>query len=146
MVSLPSSPASEPCTRHLPSRLAILPSFPAASRLPEQLPPKRGSRLLFGASCQPGAPVDVDPSPKPVTLTRLARPSQSYNPDIQSPSEMVVDTDEFSGVANAPEQDHVAIINPENLDSEVDQLQDLPKATDRRPCPRGPSHPAPHLD
>ncbi|KAK5993223.1 Deubiquitinating enzyme 15 [Cladobotryum mycophilum] len=53
---------------------------------------------------------------------------QSYN--IPSPNEMVVDTDDYVGVANAPEKDSVAIINPDNLDHDVDQLQDLPLAND----------------
>jgi ubiquitin carboxyl-terminal hydrolase 7 len=56
--------------------------------------------------------------------------NQSYNVD--SPNEMVVDTDEYVGVVNAPEKDSVAIINPdgpEQGDSDQ-QLQDLPLAND----------------
>ena len=51
---------------------------------------------------------------------------------------MVVDSEDYVGTANAPDPDHVAIINPDNLDNETDQLQDLPKATDRicAPPPR----------
>lgn len=50
--------------------------------------------------------------------------------DINSPNDMVMDTDDYIGVANEPEK--VAIINPDNLEqSEVDQLQDLPMANDR---------------
>jgi ubiquitin carboxyl-terminal hydrolase 7 len=44
---------------------------------------------------------------------------------------MVVDTDDYVGTPNAPEQDQVAIINPDNLDNEAEQLLDLPKATER---------------
>ncbi|KAL2760507.1 hypothetical protein ACRALDRAFT_1059705 [Sodiomyces alcalophilus JCM 7366] len=50
--------------------------------------------------------------------------------DVQSPNEMVVDTDEYVGVTNGSEKESIAIINPDNLDSESDQLQDLPLATD----------------
>lgn len=44
---------------------------------------------------------------------------------------MVVDTDEYVSVTNESEKESIAIINPDNLDSESDQLQDLPLATDR---------------
>jgi ubiquitin carboxyl-terminal hydrolase 7 len=47
-----------------------------------------------------------------------------------SPNEMVMDTGDYVGVGNDPEKDPVAIINPDNLDQEADQLQDLPLATD----------------
>lgn len=55
---------------------------------------------------------------------------QSYNVD--SPNEMVVDTDDYVGVANAPEKDSVAIINPEGLDQgdSDQQLENLPLAND----------------
>lgn len=43
---------------------------------------------------------------------------------------MVMDTDDYVGVANEPDKDPVAII-PETLDQEADQLQDLPMANDR---------------
>jgi hypothetical protein len=50
--------------------------------------------------------------------------------DINSPNDMVMDTDDYIGVADEPEK--VAIINPDNLEqSEVDQLQDMPLANDR---------------
>ena len=52
---------------------------------------------------------------------------QAY--DAPSPnSEMVIDSEY---VENDPEKDPVAIINPDNLESEADQLHDLPLATDR---------------
>ncbi|KID87115.1 Peptidase C19, ubiquitin carboxyl-terminal hydrolase 2 [Metarhizium guizhouense ARSEF 977] len=58
------------------------------------------------------------------------RNRQSYNVD--SPNEMVVDTDDYVGVANAPEKDSVAIINPDGLEQgdSDQQLQDLPLAND----------------
>lgn len=52
---------------------------------------------------------------------------QSYN--VPSPNEMVVDSDDYVGVPNAPEKESVAIINPEG-EHEADQLQDLPLAND----------------
>lgn len=42
---------------------------------------------------------------------------------------MVVDTDEYVGGPDS-EKEPIAIINPDNLDNEVEQLQDLPLATD----------------
>lgn len=58
------------------------------------------------------------------------RNRQSYNVD--SPNEMVVDTDDYVGVANAPEKDSVAIIKPDGLEQgdSDQQLQDLPLAND----------------
>jgi ubiquitin carboxyl-terminal hydrolase 7 len=50
---------------------------------------------------------------------------------MQSPNEMVVDSEDYVGGQNPPEQESVAIINPENLENDAEQLQDLPKATDR---------------
>lgn len=50
--------------------------------------------------------------------------------DINSPNDMVMDTDDYIGVASEPEK--VAIIDPDSFEqSEADQLQDLPLATDR---------------
>ncbi|KAG7118195.1 hypothetical protein HYQ44_005338 [Verticillium longisporum] len=57
----------------------------------------------------------------------------SYNNDITSPSEMVMDTDDYVGIPNESEKEPVAIINPDN-DNDIDNLQDLPLATDRKPC------------
>jgi ubiquitin carboxyl-terminal hydrolase 7 len=51
--------------------------------------------------------------------------------NIPSPNEMLVDADEYDGDA---EKDSVAIITPDNLDRESEQLQDLPLADDRRSC------------
>lgn len=54
---------------------------------------------------------------------------QSYN--VPSPNDMVVDTDDYVGVPNAPEKESVAIISPEGaVEHEADQLQDLPLAND----------------
>ncbi|KAF5005389.1 hypothetical protein FDECE_8153 [Fusarium decemcellulare] len=54
-------------------------------------------------------------------------PRQTH--DVHSPNDMVMDTDDYIGVANEPEK--VAIINPDSLEQgEADQLQDLPRADD----------------
>jgi ubiquitin carboxyl-terminal hydrolase 7 len=52
------------------------------------------------------------------------------NYNAPSPNEMAVDTGDYVGVESSPEKDSVAIINPDNLEQEADQLQDLPLATD----------------
>lgn len=57
---------------------------------------------------------------------------------------MEVDTAEYVDDSNIMEKEPVAIINPDNLDQEADQLQDLPMAND---CTfssgaRGPAHPS----
>ncbi len=67
----------------------------------------------------------------PPLLRRVANvsfPLQSYN--VPSPNEMEVDTTEYVGDPNIMEKEPVAIINPDNLDQETDQLQDLPLAND----------------
>lgn len=67
--------------------------------------------------------------------------NQSYNVD--SPNEMVVDTDDYVGITNASEKDSVAIINPDGLEQgdSDQQLQDLPLANDCMSCSTGrPSH------
>lgn len=61
-------------------------------------------------------------------LTRFS--NQSYN-NVHSPNEMVVDTGDYVGVANEPDKDPVAIINPDSSETEADQLHDLPAADDR---------------
>lgn len=64
------------------------------------------------------------------SITNQPRPDdQAYN-NAPSPNEMVVDTGDYLDVDNDPERDPVAIISPENLDQEADQLQDLPVADD----------------
>ncbi|KAL7816955.1 putative ubiquitin hydrolase [Trichoderma aethiopicum] len=71
-------------------------------------------------ACQPGLPY----RPR-ANVTR----KQSYN--VPSPNEMVVDTDDYVGVPNAPEKESVTMISPEGgAEQEADQLQDLPLAND----------------
>lgn len=63
--------------------------------------------------------------------------NQSYNVD--SPNEMVMDTDDYVGVANISEKESVAIINPDGIEQgdSDQQLQDLPLANDCMSCPIG---------
>lgn len=58
-----------------------------------------------------------------------ARNRQAYN--APSPNEMVVDAGDYIDVDNDSEKDPVAIISPDHLEQEADQLQDLPLANDR---------------
>ncbi|CAM1508456.1 Fc.00g053040.m01.CDS01 [Cosmosporella sp. VM-42] len=53
---------------------------------------------------------------------------QSYN--VNSPNDMVVDSGDYIGVANEPDKEPVAIINPDSPEHEADQLEDLPMAND----------------
>ncbi|KAF7559047.1 hypothetical protein G7046_g5116 [Stylonectria norvegica] len=53
---------------------------------------------------------------------------QSYN--VHLPNDMIVDSGDYVGVANEPDTDPVAIINPDSPEGEADQLQDLPQAND----------------
>jgi len=43
---------------------------------------------------------------------------------------MMLDSDDYVGVAHPSEKDQIAIINTDTPDAEVDQLQDLPTADD----------------
>lgn len=49
-----------------------------------------------------------------------------------SPNDMMVDTEEHivEPIANDAEKDSLTIINPDNLETETEQLQDLPRADD----------------
>ena len=64
----------------------------------------------------------------PRQITNIPIRVQSYN--APSPNEMVVDTDDYVDDTTMQEKDEVAIINPDTLDAEADQLQDLPLAND----------------
>lgn len=56
----------------------------------------------------------------------------AFNPDVHSPNDMMIDSEEHivEPTANGVEKDDLAIIDPNNLDNEQEQLQDLPVATD----------------
>jgi hypothetical protein len=43
---------------------------------------------------------------------------------------MMLDSDEYVGVANEPDKEQVATITADNADTDTDQLQDLPVASD----------------
>jgi ubiquitin carboxyl-terminal hydrolase 7 len=60
-----------------------------------------------------------------------------------SPNEMVIDSPDLAGATTDPEKDAIAIINPDSLDQEADNLQDLPLATDRW-CPTSLTISPPH--
>lgn len=63
----------------------------------------------------------------------VPREPQAYN--VPSPNEMVVDTGDYVGVDNDSEKGPVAIISPDSMEQEADQLQDLPLANDRTSPP-----------
>ncbi|RGP79512.1 ubiquitin thiolesterase [Fusarium longipes] len=71
--------------------------------------------------------IPYEPSQRTRHFADKNRAQQTH--DINSPNDMVMDTDDYVGVASEPEK--VAIIDPDSLEqSEADQLQDLPLATD----------------
>jgi hypothetical protein len=57
---------------------------------------------------------------------------EAFNPDMNSPNDMLVDTEEHivDPAANGVEKDNLTIINPDNLETEAEQVQDLPRADD----------------
>lgn len=63
----------------------------------------------------------------------MTSPEEAFNPDMPSPNDMMVDTEEHivEPTANDAEKDSLTIINPDNLETETEQLQDLPRADDR---------------
>lgn len=67
-------------------------------------------------------------------VTDLLSPEEAFNPDMPSPNDMMVDTEEHivEPTANDAEKDSLTIINPDNLETETEteQLQDLPRADD----------------
>lgn len=64
---------------------------------------------------------------------------EAFNPEMHSPNDMLVDTEEHivEPTANGDEKDNLTIINPDNLESEAEQLQDLIRADDSRSCRPG---------
>lgn len=57
---------------------------------------------------------------------------EAFNPDMNSPNDMMIDTEEHivEPTENGAEKDNLTIINPDNLDTEAEQPQDLPRADD----------------
>lgn len=57
---------------------------------------------------------------------------EAFNPDMHSPNDMLVDTEEHivDPTANGVEKDNLTIINPDNLETEAEQVQDLTRADD----------------
>lgn len=55
---------------------------------------------------------------------------QSYDPEIHSPNEMVVDSSDDYVVPGENDKEPVAIINPESLDADGDQPENVTLATD----------------
>jgi len=53
----------------------------------------------------------------------------SYNGDLESPNDMMVDSDDFVAEQAENEKNDVAIINPDQLGSDVD-MADKPRADD----------------
>lgn len=51
---------------------------------------------------------------------------------MHSPNDMLVDTEEhiIDPTANGVEKDNLTIINPDNLETEAEQVQDLARADD----------------
>ena len=66
-------------------------------------------------------------------LANMTVSVEAFNPDVHSPNDMMIDSEEHivEPTANGVEKDDLAIIDPNNLDNEQEQLQDLPVATDR---------------
>lgn len=64
-------------------------------------------------------------------LGRLTLSVQSFDGQINSPNDMVVDTDDLAVEPNDTEKDDVAEINPAALDKGSDQLE-VPLASDCR--------------
>lgn len=69
------------------------------------------------------------------SMANLASSVEAFNPDIHSPNDMLVDTEEHivEPSANGDEKDNLTIINPDNLETEEAEQppQDLPRADDR---------------
>lgn len=64
-------------------------------------------------------------------LLTSPRRQKSYDSEIHSPNEMVVDTQDDYVVQSAEnEKDQLAIINPDNLENDAEQVENVPLATD----------------
>lgn len=65
-------------------------------------------------------------------FANLSVHDEAFNPEMQSPNDMMVDTEEHivEPTANGAENDNLTIINPDNLETEAEQLPDLTRADD----------------
>lgn len=112
----PRSTSSTPCVGS-PS-VSASPPFPDAAQSPSR----------------PTTPVDPELLWKLLDGTRadLDISHEAFNPDMHSPNDMLVDTEEHivDPAANGVEKDNLTIINPDNLETEAEQLQDLTRADD----------------
>lgn len=66
------------------------------------------------------------------SLADLDLRDEAFNPDMHSPNDMLVDTEEHivEPTANGDEKDNLTIINPDNLETEAEQPE-LTRADDR---------------
>ncbi len=75
-----------------------------------------------------GLPLDEDPfydSSYDEDTDYVAPKVQTYDGDMESPNDMIVDPDDYVGQEDLDEKDDVAIINPDDAD-----LVDRPRADD----------------
>lgn len=74
-----------------------------------------------------------DGVPPVEALANITVSVEAFNPDVHSPNDMMIDSEEHivEPTANGAEKDDLAIIDPNNLENDPEQLQDLPVATDR---------------
>lgn len=116
-LSTPRSTSSTPCMAESPD-VSASPPFPQAPQSPTPS----------------SAPVDPELLWKLLDSTRadMAISDEAFNPDMHSPNDMLVDTEEHivDPAANGVEKDNLTIINPDNLETEAEQLQDLTRADD----------------
>lgn len=116
-LSAPRSSSSTPCVGGSPS-VSVSPLFPDGPQSPTPA----------------SAPVDPQLLWKLLDGTRadLGISDEAFNPDMHSPNDMLVDTEEHivDPAANGVEKDNLTIINPDNLETEAEQLQDLTRADD----------------
>lgn len=110
------------------------PTTPALDLPPNRSPSPPLSEQLPSYSSRTSTPFNLDEIHHLLTddIANLGIYDEAYNPDMPSPNDMLVDTEEHivEPTENGLEKDNLTIINPDSLETETEQPQDLPRADD----------------
>lgn len=125
-----SSPEHDYVSPHTPRATASSPCAHTPPRLPS---PLHTGRSPPDSSCTP-TPSHLEElwTLLDGSLADLDLRDEAFNPDMHSPNDMLVDTEEHivEPTANGDEKDNLTIINPDNLETEAEQPE-LTRADDR---------------
>lgn len=128
-----SPPGRDALSLHTPRTAS-----PAAfyTHTPPRTPSPMSECLQQGSTCTSTSSLDklsriVDPAvPEPFSLANSGPPQKAFNPDTSSTNDPMVNPEEhvIEPSESPAETDPLTIINPDTLDTEIEQLQEGPRA------------------